>query len=212
MARGGHGASGTSDEIPSLEGKTPFDDLWLPLLALRIYKEKFLQHWADLCHDPRFPTLRKAGIMDMLLLVSSEARPAEAVLLCVSQFVPAVDTQLIADALGEYIRTDLVFNTADGVRKATKEGQVKYAKSHLHPWRILFSWFDTFQGVLTKWEGDAADQMHRRAPKPFVVQGSRDLPAADGLRDVISGTRTLAPKVRVLPSAPAARLSRLRTY
>ena len=81
--------SETRDNINALPDETDFDRLWLPLLALRIYRGRAYQHWATLLPDPRFPNFRKVNFGDMFALTAWDCRPAEAVTQIVKTFAPA---------------------------------------------------------------------------------------------------------------------------
>ena len=99
-------------EIPNLFQGSDFDNLWVQLLALRIWRDRFLRHWNTVCHDPRFPNFRKANINDMLMLSDTNTYPAEAVWAVANQFAPSdYDPQWILDALSERIRPGVEFRS-----------------------------------------------------------------------------------------------------
>jgi transcriptional regulator with XRE-family HTH domain len=76
------------DEIASLPAETDFDKLWVPLIAFRIYEQRFNHCWNAVSHDPRFPNFRKASLNNMLALASADCTPADTVTAIVYQFGP----------------------------------------------------------------------------------------------------------------------------
>jgi hypothetical protein len=95
----------TRDDILYVE-TTDYDRLWVPLLLLRIYRTRFMEHWDSLAHDPRFPNFRKLNINDMIMLaVGRNSNPAEAVVEVVAEFSPSeYDLTWIYNRLGPFVR------------------------------------------------------------------------------------------------------------
>ena len=92
------------DEIASLFGVTDFDNHWIPLLAFRIYRDRFYHHWDTVSHDRRFPVFHKARL-DMLALTAADCRPAGAVISVLRQLGPrGYNTDWVHERLNEYVR------------------------------------------------------------------------------------------------------------
>jgi hypothetical protein len=95
------------DDISALPGETDFDRLWLPLLAFRIFENRFNDLWAVVALDPRFPNFRKAFRNNMLALTPADIFPGEAVIEIVAQFGPmGYDARWVIEALGGFIRPE----------------------------------------------------------------------------------------------------------
>jgi hypothetical protein len=91
-------------EICSLAGVTDFDNLWVPLLAFRIYRDRFYHHWNMVAQDPRFPNFRKASLDDMLALTAADCRPGGGVIAVIRQFGPrGYNTGWVHERLNEYV-------------------------------------------------------------------------------------------------------------
>lgn len=95
------------EQIASLPYHTDFDRLWIPVIGLRIWGNRFSDHWNTVAHDPRFPNLRRANFNGLLVFVAGGLLPAEAVSAIIRRFGPVgYNLTWIEERLREYVRPE----------------------------------------------------------------------------------------------------------
>jgi hypothetical protein len=78
---------GTEDMFARSAGSQPLDDIWIPILELRIFRARVVQIWSAISRDPRMPNLVGVSINEMMHVASQKGQtPREVVFEVIRRF------------------------------------------------------------------------------------------------------------------------------